>query len=328
MTDNSQLQDVTRLDWLFKGLGIIAWTVSLGLLAEIATRFLGGGVGFFGAAAVALPSVLALLKAQSELTEAGREGLEQCLSRLGFPQHRQEATKFGLTLALAGFMLGLWGTLPWFSQLYNQCGLSKLDDYEQKQPGTAEQDFLRAISLDPDNLDAHYNLGNLYEDLQDFDNARKQYQLAAKGGIPDAYNNLGRLAIRDKNYPQAVAFLESGLLLAEKKNSFPEVKYSLFKNLGWARFEQGRDNLALPALQAAIGIASAPKTSKHIRNSGSAYCLLAQILERQKKPEALVYWKQCSNLGSKTNPEEDTWLYLAQQKLSQLSKVKRGKKQP
>ena len=137
---------------------------------------------------------------------------------------------------------------------------------------------------------------------------------------------LDRLYIRDKNYPQAIALLERGLQLAEEQNSFPEVRYSLFKNLGWARFEQGRDELALPVLQAAIGItASHPEAAKYFRNPGSAHCLLAQVLERQEKPGALAQWQHCSELGSRTNPEEDTWLYLAQQKLSQ---VKGGKKQP
>lgn len=262
-------------DWLFKGLRVIAWTASLGLLADMVTRFLSGGVGVIGASAVTLPSILALLKARSELTEAGKEGWEKLLTRLKIRLHWREGAKFGSTLLLSGLMLGFWGTLPWFSQRYNQWGL---ENYESGRLGTAEQDFLRAITLNRDNLDAHYNLGNLYEDLQEFDSARKQYQLAAKGDIPDAYSNLGRLYIRDKNYPQAIALLERGLQLAEEQNSFPEVRYSLFKNLGWARFEQGRDDLALPVLQAAIGTtASYPEAAKYFRNPGSAHWGASQI---------------------------------------------------
>lgn len=112
--------------------------------------------------------------------------------------------------------------------------------------------------------------------------------------------------------------LTTGLQLTEEKNSLPEVRYSLYENLGWARFEQGRDNLALPPLQSAIGIANTPEAKGHVRNPGAAHCLLAQVLERQKKPEALLQWKLCSNPGSVTNPEDpemDTWFYLAQQKL-------------
>lgn len=152
-------------------------------------------MGFVGATAVALPGVFALLKAKSELTDAGKEALEQGLARLGIPQNWREGTKFGLTLLVAAFMLGIWGTLPWFSQEYNQWGR---ENYDQKHPQKKEQAFLTAISLDSDNLNAHYNLGYLYEDLQDFDSARKQYQLAAKGGHPEASNNLARLSIRDK----------------------------------------------------------------------------------------------------------------------------------
>ncbi len=186
--------------------------------------------------------------------------------------------------------------------------------------GTAEENYLRAIALNPDNVYAHYNLGNLYEDLQEFDKARSEYLIAVKGDVPEAYNNLARLFIQTKEYPQAVALLQQGLLQAGKQNSFPEVKYNLFKNLGWARFQQGRDTEAQQALQAAIGIASNPEVAKYLENRGSAHCLLAQVLERQKKPSAIQQWQQCCQLGSTLNPDEDTWLHLAQKKLQEAGK--------
>ena len=58
-------------DWLWKGLTVIAWTANLSLLVNIATRFFSGGVGFGGAVAVILPSILALMQASTELTKAG-----------------------------------------------------------------------------------------------------------------------------------------------------------------------------------------------------------------------------------------------------------------
>ena len=186
--------------------------------------------------------------------------------------------------------------------------------------GTAEQNYLRAIALNPDNVDAHYNLGNLYEDLQEFDKARTEYLIAVKGDVPEAYNNLARLFIQKKEYPQAVALLNQGLLQAGKQDSFPEVKYNLFKNLGWARFQQGRDIEAQQALQVATGIASNPEVAQYIRNPGSAHCLLAQVLQRQKQPSAIEQWQQCCQLGSTLNPDEDTWLHLAHKKLQEAGK--------
>ncbi|NEO90821.1 MAG: tetratricopeptide repeat protein [Moorea sp. SIO3G5] len=205
------------------------------------------------------------------------------------------------------------------SNLYNDQGYK---NHNQGKLGIAEENYKRAIELNPDNVDAHYNLGNLYEDLQQFDKARTEYLLAVKGDMPEAYNNLARLLIKKKEYPQAVALLKRGILQASKQDSFPEVKYNLFKNLGWARFHQGpdRDTEAEQALNTAIGIASNPDVAKYLSNRGSAHCLLAQVLQRQKNPEAIQQWQQCCQLGSTLNPDEDTWLNLAHKNLKKGGK--------
>ena len=309
--------DSKQVNWLIKGLTLITWTGNLGLLANIASRFLSGGVGVLGAIAVVFPSFLTLLQARSELTEAGREGVEKLLVKLGILQSNREVAKFGFLVALFGLLLSLWLALPLISQIYNQKGLK---NYVQGKLGTAEENYLRAIALNPDNVYAHYNLGNLYEDWQEFDKARTKYLIAVKGDVPEAYNNLARLFIQKKEYPQAVALLNQGLLQTEEQNSFPEVKYNLLKNLGWTRFKQGRNPEAQQALQAAIGIASNPKVAQYIQNQGSAHCLLAQVLEEQKQPSAIQQWQQCSQLGSTLNPDEDTWLHLAHKKLKKSGK--------
>lgn len=306
-----------RLDWLWKGLTVAGWTANLSLLINIATRFLSGGAGLVGASAVILPSIIALLQASSELTNAGKAGFDKVLIKLKIPPHFQEEAKLGSTLLMTGFLLGFWLALPLISQLYNRQGLK---NYTQRNLGAAEQDYLKAISLDADNADAHYNLGNLYEDLQEFDKAKKHYQIAVGSDVPDGYNNLARLYIQEKKFPQATALLQNGLVKANKQVSNPEVKYSLVKNLGWVRFEQGRDEEAQVNLQAAIEIANIPENSKYIRNTGSAHCILAQVMERQKQATAIEQWQKCCQQGSTLIAEEDTWLYLAQKKLKEAGK--------
>lgn len=221
--------DSKQVNWLIKGLTLITWTGNLGLLANIASRFLSGGVGVVGAIAVVFPSFLTLLQARSELTEAGREGFDQLIAKLGIPKNCLEETKLGSLLALFGLLLSFWFALPSISQAYYQEGKNNSD---QRQLGTAEENYLRAIALNPDNVEAHYNLGNLYEDLQEFDKARTEYLIAVKGDVPEAYNNLARLFIQKKEYPQAVALLNQGILKTGEQDSFPEDKYNLFKNLG------------------------------------------------------------------------------------------------
>jgi tetratricopeptide (TPR) repeat protein len=304
-------------DWFWKFLSVAGWTANLSLLVNIATRFLGGGVGLGGAAAVMLPSILALIQASSELTKAGHEGFEKSLEKLRIPKQFQQEAKLGSTLLMSLFLLCFWFALPSFSHLYNRNGLR---NYQSGDLGTAEQDYLRAISLNADNAEAHFNLGDLYEDWQEWDKAKKEYQIAVAGGLPEAYNNLAHLYIQDKKYPQAAALLANGLDSANKKNSNSEVRYSLLKNLGWVRLEQGRYEEAQQTLQAAIGIANKPEVAKYVFSRGAAHCLLAQILEKQKQSTALEQWQKCSQLGSRLNPDEDTWLHLAQKKLRKVGK--------
>ncbi|NEP55274.1 MAG: tetratricopeptide repeat protein [Moorea sp. SIO3C2] len=201
------------------------------------------------------------------------------------------------------------------SNLYHERGKK---NHDHGKLGTAEENYLRAIDFNPDNVDARYNLGDLYEDLQQFDKAREQYKhLATKADLPDAYNNWARLLIKKEEYPQAVALLYQGLKQASKQDSVPEVKYSLYKNLGWAMFQQGRYTYAENALKAAIGIASNPDVAQYLRNRGSAHCLLAQVLQRQKNLGAIQQWQQCCQFGSTVNPDHDTWLLLAHKNLKE-----------
>ncbi|NEQ62775.1 MAG: tetratricopeptide repeat protein [Moorea sp. SIO4A1] len=199
------------------------------------------------------------------------------------------------------------------SNLYNDHGKK---NHDQGKLSIAEENYKRAIELNPDNFDSHYNLGDLYEDLQQFDKAGEYYRSAVKGNVPEASNNLARLFIKNKEYSEAVTLLYQGLQQANQQDSFPEINYNLFKNLGWARFQQGRDPEAEQVLNIAIGIASKPEVAQYLWNRGSAHCLLAQVLERQKKPGAIQQWQQCSKLGSTGNPDEDTWLDLAHKTLS------------
>jgi tetratricopeptide (TPR) repeat protein len=307
-------------DWLWKGLTFVSWTANLSLLVNIATRFLSGGVGLGGATAVIVPSFLALLQASSEVTKSGQEGFDKLLDMLKIPRQYREEAKLGSTLLLSGLLVGLWLALPSISVLYNRSGLQ---NQEEGKFGAAEQDFLKAIALDADNAKAHYNLGFLYEEWQDFEKAKKEYQVALGGDLPRAYNNLGRLYLLEKKYDRASALFVTGLDFAEQQSSHPADRYSLLKNLGWARFEQGWYVEAKEHLQDAIAIASDPKVDLKTLSFGASHCLLAQVLEKLEKEKmiaVLEQWQQCDKLGNSLNPDESTWLLMAAEKLRKAGK--------
>ena len=309
-----------RLDWLFQSLTLLCWPFNFALLLDIGQRFLGGGVGVGSVLAVLAPTLLTLLQANSELTQTGKEAFDRLIERLGIPTHWREEAKFGSTFTLLVGLTVLWSCLPNISNYYNQ---KAVEAYESEDIGTAEQNFKQAIALDSDNAEAHYNLGDLYEKLQKIKEAREHYEQAAQSQLPEAYNNLARLDIQDKNYDTAVARLQEGLRLADQPNNpepaLPELRYSILKNLGWARLEQNRLDEAQAYLESAIELQNQSSESdrSYVRNPGSAACLLAQVLDQQKQSDlALKYWQDCSEQASSLDSNEDRWLHQAKQKLS------------
>ncbi|NEO77793.1 MULTISPECIES: tetratricopeptide repeat protein [Moorena] len=300
-------------DWLWRGLSIAGWTANLGLLIDLLPRFLIAGTGFAGAVAIAFPSLLTLLQAISELTETGKEGFDKLLIRLGIPKHFHGEAQLGATELLLLILLGFHFYLPNFSNFSNRRGF---ENYNKGQLASAEAHYQQALALNPDNVKAHYNLAVVYEDLQQFDKARTQYQFAVKGGFVKAYNNLGRLHILNNKPSLAIPLLFKGLAGAGQASI--KVRYDLMKNLGWALLKQGREEQAEPILRSAVSLGSSPEGIEKISNRGSAHCLLAQVYQGQnQKTKALTQWQKCCQLGSSANPDEDLWLGLAHQKLKE-----------
>ncbi|MHC5862181.1 tetratricopeptide repeat protein [Nostoc sp.] len=194
-----------RLDWLWSAVSVSFLTVSLGLMGDIAPRFLTGGPDSFGAFTVSAQSVLTLLVAGGALTKAGQEALKSFLKAINIPEkYWHELGAFGSLIVVCIFF-SLRQSLPQIgTNFYTNPGI------ESRRNGdwsSAESQFKRAIQLNADDAQAHFQLGLLYEDLQLIDQARPQYQLAIQGGIPAATNNLARLNIMKKEYTAAVSLL-------------------------------------------------------------------------------------------------------------------------
>jgi tetratricopeptide (TPR) repeat protein len=305
--------DKRMLDWVWKTLSFGIWAANISLLVNIASRFGGAGaVGFFDPLPVIIPAIGAIVSAGNKIPT-----FESLLKRIGIPNYNLETTKFFATVGVSLVLIGGSCIPPDLSKWANSSGLEKFDDGDFSG---AEKEYKKSISLDGRNIDAHYNLGNLYEVWLETANAKKQYQIGVAHKFPKAYNNLGRLYIIEKKYPQAASLLVTGLEEAKNNNSSPATKYSLYKNLGWVRLKQERYTQAKEALQQAIDISGNPANKESIHNPGAAHCLLAQTLEKLKQPEAeTIELQKCSQhppSPEKFDPDEDTWYDLATQKLA------------
>ena len=302
-----------RFDWLCSGVSVTCLTVSLGLIGDISPRFLTGVPDAFGAFAVSTQSILTLLVAGGALTKIGQESLRQLLKTINIPEkywHELGAvTSFLVVLGLFGFRQ----FLPQIAtNFYTNPGI------ESRKKGdwsSSEEQFNRAIKLNADDAQAHFQLGNLYEDMQMIEKARPEYQLAIQGGIIGATNNLARLNIFKKDYSGAVSLLLKTLDRDKKEPLDSKIKHTVLKNLGWARLMQKNYPDAEAKLLEAIDLQSTLKLEKY--DIADVYCLLAQVMEAQgDKKEALLKWKTCNQYANITIPEQDEWATMAQKRLN------------
>ncbi|HAG80808.1 MAG TPA: hypothetical protein DCL61_06475 [Cyanobacteria bacterium UBA12227] len=294
-----------RYDWLWGALTVPVLTVNFSLVAAISARFLSGGVDTLGALTVVGQAVLALTAAGGTLTETGRHVIENILESFKIPKHFWHEVKLGTSLLVLLSLVGLQSSLPKIANFYVEEGKK---DEVAGQPTSALADYRRATELDPNNMEAHFRLGSVYENLLDFEKARAQYRIAIFGGYVSAYSNLGRLYILEgKDYAAAAFLLKQGLLQAQDNSE----SYFLLKNLGWARLKQARYDEAEANLQQAIDLGG---------NQASAYCLLAQVKEAKgDKKGAIPSWQKCRDLVDGLNPDEDKWFDIAQQRLNSTS---------
>jgi serine/threonine protein kinase len=131
--------------------------------------------------------------------------------------------------------------------------------------------YQELFKLEPNLWEGHYNLGNFYEEQEEYDLAEEQYRLAIKYGkdkAMNAVNNLSRLKNLQGKYAQAQQLAVEGL--SKASSSFPHWRAALYKNLGWAQLMQKNYKEADKNLQKAFELDS---------QRVDVYCLLAKTKE-------------------------------------------------
>jgi tetratricopeptide (TPR) repeat protein len=181
---------------------------------------------------------------------------------------------------------------------------------------SAKINLLQAIRYHSALSAGHYNLGSTYEKLDQFEEARKHYQILVdvdnNRATQAAVNNLARLEILDGKTEEAIDKLEKTLVQVKDKG----IRAALYKNLGWAYFLENNPKQAEVELRQSLEL----KESNVV-----AYYLLAQVLEAQNRhKQALTFWKTAleqDELDQKSNgvtwrlPELLAWRMTARQRL-------------
>jgi Tfp pilus assembly protein PilF len=310
------------LAWLWGGLTIAMLTISLALAQDIASRFTTDAPGVWSSLGAIAPVVLTLFASGGALTNVGQQALERILARRTTAQTNWARIKFALALALAlGLFLFHSIGLPRIAAAYNQQGA---EQFNAGDWASAQNNFHQALSLKPDYPEAQFNLGMMYEEYQQYDQARTEYLKATQGGYLPAYNNLAQLYLQQGEPDRAATLLRQALSAPDLKQKGPELEYALYKNLGQVRLAQDRLPEAEAALREAIELGQSLETPRP-----DAYCLLGQVLEQQAPlPNSPTYsdddstvstaqsaWNRCLQMASQ--PEHDYWESMARQALTQ-----------
>jgi serine/threonine protein kinase len=128
----------------------------------------------------------------------------------------------------------------------------------EEQPDKAKELLLRAVELDPGSAQANYQLGLVYVKLNDFDNAKKTYQIVAELNptSADAFFNLGYVHAVTKNYPKAEEMYKRVVELA------PSYLDEALYNLALVQDKEGKREQCIANLEKALSVNPENKLAK------------------------------------------------------------------
>jgi tetratricopeptide (TPR) repeat protein len=132
----------------------------------------------------------------------------------------------------------------------------------EEQPDKAKELLLKAVELDPGSAQANYQLGLVYVRLNDFDNAKKTYQIVAELNptSADAFFNLGYVHAVTKNYPKAEEMYKRVVELA------PSYIDEALYNLALVQDKGGKREQCIANLEKALSVNPENRLAKEFLN--------------------------------------------------------------
>lgn len=314
---------VTWLCWV-----LIA--ISLSYILEVVRRFLSIGADL---PSVVLQGLFALLLGSTIIQLVGQaaRATSQAGGRKTQGRQKTRMIRVGvLAFVCVSFAVGIETFRSRAVAHYSNEGVF---DNQRGQLTAAIQNYKRAISLKPDDSLAHYNLASVYEAVLDYDKAEAEFQVAmtCNDQYSLAYDRLARLCmLRRADYVGALMLLQMGLEKLDRMKEenllapqdYLDIRFAFLRNRAWAYFGLGYFNQAANDLSDAL----------EIRPGGAvAHCLLAQVLESERNPrrdrkKAMEEYEKCVAYSQLFEDNEENWLGLARERLSQKESELRAEK--
>lgn len=343
-----------RLDWLWKLLTVCFIIASLSLTVDLATRFWKGGADVWGALAVIGPGIATFLLGKESFEQAtrNRDSLDGALRDMRIPQPlRQEVICF-LAFLLLLFTGWIYGQQKQIANCYYENAENLLGENqkltsenvnlqlcqpflffsdkpkdEEPNPSAAETDLQRAIALDPNHANAHFQLGFLSELRADIPEAMAHYKLGMQNGSMRSRLRLAGLYLKqqkpESTNTAAEILLDSWRkgepqkyedeLFAKKEapqqdqmkmeiNQITEDLKSLDTVMAWVRLQQKRYIEADEYSQMAVNKLDDILIERQNTNQGTdgvgkaAYCIRVEVIETLLKNQFLIQGKTVREL--------------------------------
>ena len=305
-------------NWVLSSLSVVLTFLTVAGLVYILPRIFTGGLNGEIALFTILQTALTLAGAKGALTHTLPKTFEKFFIKAGVPEYHLNRVIFSFTLMSFVVVCGTYLSFPLLSDYYLSRGLQS---FETKNYQKAMANYEKALALMPYNPQTRYYRALLYEDMQDLNAARSEYQLAVNSCIGKDFDicdaarlNLARLYILNKEYDVAISILER----LEESSADAKFNYYIHKNWGWALFEQGHLERAEAYLLNAIDITKNSQDGIDKFEQASAYCILAQVSEKLGKDSEKTreYWRKCLDYNERHLPEEKLWGDMAQKKIA------------
>jgi len=292
--------------------GALGWTAAIFVAASImlliayCKKLWDAGEGS-GGVAILVEFGTALLAGLS-IASLKRSVVDLSLENLHLRRLYRQAIAFGAAVCLLSFTYfgtrewakrkALWYVRSAASSMYNGGVGGDIALRKGMTPHAVADRLSRAIALDPDSSVAHYQLGCLYEQEVQGEQAIQQYQqaLSLDPNRGEAYSNLARALILYRNdYADAIKVIEESARAQPKGWALA----ALDRNYGWAMIRLGYPKDAAAQLANSLDVE---------KKQVGAHCLLGQALDKLGRPEANAEFNACvdANDARINNPKDWT----------------------
>ena len=219
---------------------LVFLTCSVTLITDFTRRILGNDPDELGIGSIAVQALLGVA-ATSTFTEGGKRWLASLVNKRVKPE-LQPLLKLGASVVLFVVVAGIWNFLPHaLAAHYNRRSMNAT-------PSKRIRDLNRAIALDPELTQVHYNLGETYEDSYQYDKATAEYQEALVLDFRNvkAHANLSRLLVIAGQAYTALRVADDGVnsalqapAQAQESDEAKQSTAAAYKARAWAELDLG-----------------------------------------------------------------------------------------